>query len=41
MRRDLPEQIGLIGQRAEIGDALAAIIDQHRRQIDQHSTSRG
>jgi hypothetical protein len=40
MRRDLPEQIGLIGQRAEIGDALAAI-DQHRRQIDQHSTNPG
>ena len=30
-----PEQVGLIGERTEIGEAVTAV-DQHRRQIDQH-----
>ena len=35
VRRDLPEQVRLLGKRAQIGDTVAAI-DQHRRQINQH-----
>jgi hypothetical protein len=36
VRRDAAEQVRLLGKRAQIRDAVAAI-DQHRRQINHHS----
>ena len=35
MRGDRAEQVGLVGERAKVSDAVAAV-DQHRREVAKH-----